>query len=78
MGDGVKRCMPSEESTKTVARKSVVLARSKKAGEVLCEEDLTIKRPGTGIEPRFYYDVVGKELLQDMNRDHVLTWGDLK
>lgn len=78
MGDGVKRCMPSEESTKIAARKSLVLARDKKGGEVLGKEDIAIKRPGTGIEPRFYHDIMGKVLLRDIDSDHVLTWRDLE
>ncbi|MNJ41279.1 N,N'-diacetyllegionaminic acid synthase [compost metagenome] len=78
LGDGVKRCMPSEESTKAAARKSIVLARDKKAGELLTKDDLEIKRPGTGIEPRYYQEVIGKVLLIDKLCDELLAWGDLE
>lgn len=78
LGDGVKRCMPSEVSTKIAARKSIVLTRDKRAGEAIRKEDIAIKRPGTGIEPRYNAEVIGKVLVNDMHRDQVLTWGDLE
>ncbi|SMF67511.1 N-acetylneuraminate synthase [Paenibacillus uliginis N3/975] len=78
LGDGVKRCMPSEENTKIVARKSIVINCSKSAGEVLTENDLAIKRPGTGIEPKYYFDLIGRQLLNDVEADQLLQWSDLK
>jgi N,N'-diacetyllegionaminate synthase len=77
LGDGVKRCMPSEENTKVVARKSLVIARPVKAGTLLSADDLIIKRPGTGIEPKNYDRVLGKKLLRDMDGDEMLSWDDL-
>ncbi|WIM39811.1 N-acetylneuraminate synthase [Paenibacillus sp. PK4536] len=77
LGDGVKRCMPSEENTKIVARKSIVMACAQKAGHILALSDLVIKRPGTGIEPRFYRELVGKKLIHDMQEDQLLQWDDL-
>lgn len=76
LGDGIKRCMPSEENTKTVARKSLVTAKELKAGTLLSEGDLIIKRPGTGIEPKHYVDVLGKKLLRDLDGDEMLSWDD--
>lgn len=78
LGDGVKRCMPSEENTRAVARKSIVLATHKKAGQLLTEDDLVIKRPGTGIEPKFYVDLIGKQLTKDVQEDQLLTWEDVQ
>lgn len=78
LGDGVKRCMPSEESTRAVARKSIVMATSKKAGQQLTQEDLLIKRPGTGIEPKYFDDLVGKQLLKDVHEDSLLSWDDVQ
>lgn len=77
LGDGVKRCMPSEENTRVVARKSLVIARPVKAGTILSGDDLVIKRPGTGIEPKYYDMVLGKKLIRDMAGDEMLSWGDL-
>ncbi|WDZ63338.1 N-acetylneuraminate synthase [Paenibacillus polymyxa] len=78
LGDGVKRCMPSEESTRAVARKSIVMATPKKTGQQLTREDLVIKRPGTGIEPKYFGDLVGKQLLKDVHEDYLLSWDDVQ
>lgn len=78
LGDGKKRCMPSEENTKAIARKSIVLIKDKKTGDKIIEADLKMKRPGTGIEPRFYYDVIGKTLKRDVQKDQLLSWDDLE
>ena len=51
MGDGIKRPSPSEAKNKPIARKSLVAARSIKAGERFTPENLTAKRPGTGVSP---------------------------
>lgn len=77
-GNGVKRCMPSEESTRNIARKSIVMAADKQAGHVLTEADLFIKRPGTGIEPKFLYDFLGKRLKNNVSQDHLLVWSDVE
>ncbi|MHA0856215.1 N-acetylneuraminate synthase [Paenibacillus sp. CMAA1364] len=77
LGDGIKRCMPSEENTKEVARKSIVMATNKKAGQRLTVADLSVKRPGTGIEPKFLYDVIGKSLLKDLQQDEMISWDDV-
>ncbi|SEO66721.1 N-acetylneuraminate synthase [Paenibacillus sp. OK076] len=78
MGDGVKRCMPSEESTKSVARKSLVAGRAMQAGEQIQEQDVVIKRPGTGIPPKYYFDVVGKILSRDVEEDQLLSREDFE
>ncbi|GGH64396.1 N-acetylneuraminate synthase [Paenibacillus silvae] len=78
MGDGVKRCMPSEESTKIVARKSLVAGRDMWAGEQIKEQDVAIKRPGTGIPPKYYSDVIGKILLRDIKEDQLFSRADFQ
>lgn len=78
LGDGIKRCMPSEENTKLIARKSLIATQDKKAGELLTPRDVSIKRPGIGIEPRYYSDVLGSYLKRDVKQDQLLSWDDLK
>ncbi|MNB76735.1 N,N'-diacetyllegionaminic acid synthase [compost metagenome] len=78
MGDGVKRCMPSEVNTKAVARKSVVMTQAKRAGEILSEADLTVKRPGTGLAPKHYYELIGRTLARDVEEEQLLTWDDVQ
>lgn len=71
-GTGEKVPTASEMKTKEVARKSLVLATDKKKGEILKEEDIVIKRPGTGMEPKYIEFVIGKEILVDLKKDEVL------
>jgi N,N'-diacetyllegionaminate synthase len=77
-GDGVKRCMPSEASTRTVARKSVVAARKISAGEVLKAEDLMVKRPGTGLAPKYYYSLIGRTVKRDIEEEELFNWDDVQ
>lgn len=76
-GSGVKHPADSERITRINNRKSVVLARAIRAGERLARADLAIKRPGMGIAPRFYEQVIGRAVRSDMEADAVLTWDDL-
>jgi N,N'-diacetyllegionaminate synthase len=76
-GSGVKRPADSERITRINNRKSVLLARAVRAGERLTRGDLAVKRPGTGIAPRFYEQVIGRAVRSDMEADAVLTWEDL-
>ena len=76
-GSGVKRPADSEHTTRINNRKSVVLARAVKVGQRLARADLAIKRPGTGIAPRLFEQVIGRAARSDMESDAVLTWDDL-
>ena len=60
LGDGHKHLTASEAPNKAVARKSIVAARSIAAGEVFTVDNLTTKRPGDGISPMRWYEVLGK------------------
>ena len=60
LGDGIKGPRPSEIKNKAAARKSIVAARDIAIGTVLCEQDLAIKRPGTGDSPYKYWAIQGK------------------
>lgn len=63
MGDGIKRPSPSELKNKPIARKSLVAARNIKAGEIFSSDNLTAKRPGTGISPMQWDEVIGRSSL---------------
>ncbi|HAQ4990238.1 N-acetylneuraminate synthase [Enterococcus faecium] len=73
LGDGIKRAMPSELSTKDVARKSIVFTSNLEAGMKISKDDITIKRPGTGLAPKYLYEVIGKKIKSDVMTDDVLT-----
>lgn len=77
-GDGVKRCMPSESNTRKIARKSIVAAHAIPAGKVLEAEDLTVKRPGIGLEPKHYYSLIGRKVNRDMQQEELFDWVDLQ
>ncbi|MEQ9518308.1 MAG: N-acetylneuraminate synthase [Parvibaculum sp.] len=59
MGDGVKAPRGIEKATADVARKSLVAAQAIAAGEIFTEENLTVKRPGTGLDPALYWSLLG-------------------
>jgi len=60
-----------------VARRSVIINRNMKAGEVIKEKDITLKRPGTGIPPYEVKHVIGRTLKVDVPHEHILQWEDL-
>jgi len=72
LGDGIKRPSPSELKNKAIARKSIVASRHIKQGEVLSEEILTTKRPGTGISPMCWDEIIGKTASKDYEADALI------
>ncbi len=60
LGDGIKKPSKVELDNRKVARKSLVANMPIKAGEVISEKHLAMKRPGTGMEPKFYWSILGK------------------
>jgi N-acetylneuraminate synthase len=72
LGDGIKRPSPSELKNKPIARKSIVAAHPIKAGEVFSEENLMAKRPGTGISPMRWDDVIGRTASRNFSEDELI------
>lgn len=72
IGNGLKEPSSSELANKAVARKSIVASRDIEQGEVLSEENLTTKRPGTGISPMKWYEVIGKVASRDFSEDEMI------
>lgn len=62
----------SEEKNKIIARKSIVAIRDIRAGEELSEENITCKRPGNGISPMNWYEVLGKKAERDFGADELI------
>lgn len=62
----------SEYKNRAVARKSIVAATTIKAGEVFSEENLTVKRPGTGISPMKWESVIGQIAKRDFEQDELI------
>jgi N,N'-diacetyllegionaminate synthase len=73
LGNGIKMYNPSEVDTMRAARKSIVVARDIKAGEVIDFADLDYKRPGTGLSPKFFTDIIGKKARRDIKVDEQIA-----
>ena len=74
LGRPEKTILECEERPRREARRSLVLTRNMKAGEVITESDIMAKRPGTGIAPKFTDIVIGRTIRMDLEEDTVLTW----
>lgn len=72
LGDGVKRPSENEQKNMQVARKSIVAATSIQKGELLTEENLTVKRPGSGISPMRWLEVIGREAQRYYKEDDLI------
>ena len=72
LGTGDKKPSPSEKKNITVARKSIVAKKDIKAGEELTVENITVKRPGTGISPMKWFDVLGTTAVRDFIEDELI------
>lgn len=72
MGDGKKAPAESERANSSVVRKSIIAAKKIKAGDILTEENITTKRPGTGINPMNWNDVIGTRAIRDFDEDELI------
>lgn len=73
LGSAEKHVSPSERPNIEVARKSIVAARDIRRGELLTEENITVKRPGNGISPMMWDSVVGTRATRDFPYDSLIT-----
>jgi len=72
MGSELKSTSPSEAANKLVVRKSIVAAREIRKGEMFDENNLAVKRPGTGISPKYWDMVVGSQAKRDYKADEFI------
>ena len=72
LGSSEKRPSPSESKNIDIARKSIVASRPIKKGEAFSEENITIKRPGNGVSPMKWYDVLGTEAKRNFEEDELI------
>lgn len=72
IGNPVKMVSNSERKNIAVARKSIVAARSIKKGEIFIDENLTVKRPGTGISPMSWDNIIGQAAKRDFDEDELI------
>ena len=69
--------LPSEEVARLNARRSIVIARDLPAGHRITEADITYKRPGSGVSPLHWDEVIGRRTVRSLSADDVLQWSDL-
>lgn len=72
LGDSLKTVSESESKNRLVARKSIVASRFIKAGELLSEDNITTKRPGNGISPMKWHDIIGTVAIRDFEEDELI------
>lgn len=72
LGSGEKVTSKSEYPNIAVARKSIVAKKDIKKGEILTEENITTKRPGTGISPMRWFDIIGTPAVKDFSEDDMI------
>ena len=72
IGSADKHATASETPNKVVARKSIVAARDIAEGEILTEENITVKRPGNGISPMQWDEVLGTRAKRSFSYDELI------
>lgn len=72
LGDGIKRPSSSEQRNIGIVRKSIVAKRDICEGEILSEENITTKRPGTGISPMMWEKVIGQRACKNYKADEMI------
>jgi N,N'-diacetyllegionaminate synthase len=72
LGDGEKKPTLSELQNMTVARKSIVAKEYIRKGETFINENITVKRPGTGIDPSQWNIIIGKQAPRDFKQDELI------
>lgn len=72
IGSAEKTASPSEKKNRDIARKSIVASRAIAQGELLTEENLTVKRPGSGISPMKWFEVLGTTARRNFEEDELI------
>ena len=72
LGDGVKKPSAAELTNRPVARKSIVAAADIKKGSKFTIENITVKRPGSGVNPMMWDKLIGKQAIKDFRKDDLI------
>jgi N,N'-diacetyllegionaminate synthase len=72
LGDGEKQPSKSERKNIEIVRKSIVAKGKIKKGDLFTEENITTKRPGNGISPMKWFEVLGKQAKRDFAEDELI------
>lgn len=74
LGNGIKTPQDEEMSMKSISRKSAIAAQQIKAGQIITENNLTMRRPGNGISGQQYYDLLGKRVIRNIEKNEIISW----
>jgi len=72
LGDGLKRITKSEKVNLQITRKSIVAKTNIKKGEIFSNKNITLKRPGNGISPMRWFDIIGKKANKNFKEDDLI------
>jgi N,N'-diacetyllegionaminate synthase len=77
-GDGIKKCQKSELENIVGARRSITAQMDLSKNSIINRQNITFKRPATGIEPKFFNKILGKKIIRKIKADDVIKWKDLR
>ena len=77
-GSSTRKEFPSEIDSIKYARRSIVSKERIEKGSKITLEMLDVKRPGTGIQPKFLEAIIGKTAIKDISEDVPITWDDIE
>lgn len=77
LGTGIKKTTKQEQNNAKLVRKSIVASKDIAKGTKITEKMLTIKRPGIGIKPKEFNNLIGKKAKKDIKKDNLIKWSDL-
>lgn len=72
LGNGIKTASNSEKKNIDIARKSIVARKKICQGELLTEDNLAVKRPGNGISPMKWFEIIGTKAIRDFEEDEMI------
>ncbi|CUH94419.1 Pseudaminic acid synthase [Propionispora sp. 2/2-37] len=70
----VSYSLSEREKSSIIFRKSIFVTQSIKKGEILTEENTRVIRPGYGLQPKYYHDILGRKAATDIERGTPLAW----
>lgn len=72
LGSGKKEPAESEKKNMEIVRKSIIASCHIRKGEILTEENITVKRPGNGISPMSWFEIIGQNAIRDFKEDELI------
>ena len=77
LGTSVRSFSEKEISQRKVHRRSIVIKKSIRKGEFFSKDNITLKRPGIGIMPKHFEEIIGKTASSDLEQDELLSWSNI-